>query len=48
MLDGLQQVVERGEQLDQLHSKTAQIKSQGQNLHKKSKKLNGDMIFHNK
>ena len=40
MLEGLDKVMQRGEQLEQLQHKTENIRSVGGSLHKKSKKLN--------
>ena len=40
MLDGLEKVIQRGENLENLEKKTAEIRSTGNSLHKKTKKLN--------
>ena len=40
MLDGLEKVIARGENLENLEKKTAEIRSTGNNLHKKTKKMN--------
>jgi hypothetical protein len=40
MLEGLDKVMQRGEQLEQLQEKTEGIRSVGSSLHRKSKKMN--------
>mmetsp|Transcript_10056 Transcript_10056/g.15346 ORF Transcript_10056/g.15346 Transcript_10056/m.15346 type:complete len:91 (+) Transcript_10056:647-919(+) len=40
MLEGLEKVIQRGEQLETLQQKTDEIKTQSRTIYKKSKKMN--------